>query len=89
MDSAPGPLVRAEEPRYVTWLKVFWVFFFLFVFLVGIGGMGKSFKLMGGSWMEDLLQQSRGPFCSLMIGILGTTLVQSSSMTTSVLVGMV
>ncbi|MHC4515618.1 MAG: hypothetical protein ACYTGW_12025 [Planctomycetota bacterium] len=89
MDSAPGPLVRAEQPRYATWVKVFWVFFFLFVFLVGIGGMGKSFKLMGGSWMEQLLQQSRGPFCSLMIGILGTTLVQSSSMTTSVLVGMV
>ncbi len=89
MDSAPGPLTSAPEPRYTTWLRVFWVFFFLYIFLVGIGGMGQSFKLMGEETMRELLAKPRGPFLALMIGILATTLVQSSSMTTSLLVTLV
>ncbi len=89
MDSAPGPLTPALEPRYTTWLRVFWVFFFLYIFLVGIGGMGQSFKLMGEETMRELVAKPRGPFLALMIGILATTLVQSSSMTTSLLVTLV
>ena len=89
MDSAPGPFAPAAQPRYTTWLRVFGVFFFLYVFLVGIGGMGKAFELMGEDAMKGILATKRGPFLSLMIGILATTLVQSSSMTTSMLVTLV
>jgi len=68
---------------------VFWVLFFLYVFLVGIGGMGKSFALMGEEVIRDVVAQKRGPFLALMMGILATTLVQSSSITTSMLVTLV
>ncbi len=89
MDFAPGPLAPVPEPRYTLWLRVFGVFFFLYVFLIGIGGMGRSFGLMGEDVMKELLAKERGPFLALMIGILATTLVQSSSMTTSMLVTLV
>ena len=62
---------------------------FLYIFLLGIGGMGTAFKLMGKTRMTELLEEERGPMLSLMIGILATTLVQSSSVTTSTLVGAV
>lgn len=84
-----GPLAPAPEPRYVTWLRVILVVAFLYVFLVGIRGMGVSFTLMGKEFVQELLGQERGPFLALMIGILATTLVQSSSITTSTLVGLV
>ena len=65
------------------------VFGFLYLFLVGIGGMGAAFKVMGHASGEDLLGSHSGPFLSLIIGILATTLVQSSSTTSSIIIGMV
>lgn len=85
----PRPLAPVREPRYATWLRIVLVAVFLYVFLVGIRGMGVSFKLMGKDFVQELLLQPRGPFLALMIGILGTTLVQSSSITTSTLVALV
>jgi sodium-dependent phosphate cotransporter len=61
----------------------------LYAFLVGIGAMGTAFKLMGREYTTELLGGVHGPLVSLFIGILATTLVQSSSTTTSVVVGMV
>lgn len=61
----------------------------LYVFLVGIGAMGAAFKLLGTGYTEQLLGSATGPFASLFIGILATTLVQSSSTTTSLVVGLV
>ncbi len=61
----------------------------LYLFLVGIGSMGAAFKSMGSDYTKELLGSEAGPFVSLFIGIFATTLVQSSSTTTSVVVGMV
>ncbi len=72
-----------------TALKILAVFGFLYIFLLGIGGMGEAFKLMGKSAGTGFLKDASGPFLSLMIGILATTLVQSSSTTTSLVIGMV
>lgn len=61
----------------------------LYLFLVGIGAMGAGFKSLGSDFTEGLLGSRSGPVVSLFIGILATTLVQSSSTTTSIIVGLV
>ncbi|MHC5062386.1 MAG: Na/Pi symporter [Planctomycetota bacterium] len=61
----------------------------LYLFLVGIGAMGAGFKLEGKGFAEQLLATEGHPFVSLFIGIFATTLVQSSSTTTSIIVGLV
>ena len=82
----------AERPlieRIPTWVRVALVFLTLYAFLVGIGAMGASFKMMGKGFTEALLGTDAGPLVSLFVGILATTLVQSSSTSTSIVVGMV
>ncbi|MFQ5843993.1 MAG: Na/Pi symporter [Planctomycetota bacterium] len=61
----------------------------LYFFLVGIGALGAAFKMMGSGVTDRLLRTEAGPLVSLFIGILATTLVQSSSTTTSIVVGLV
>jgi len=51
--------------------------------------MGLAFKLFGGGFAEALVERTANPFVGLFIGILATTLVQSSSTTTSMVVGLV
>ena len=75
--------------RLPTPVKILLVAATLYLFLVGIGAMSASFKLMGKDYTEQLLGSQAGPLVSLFIGILATTLVQSSSTTTSIVVGMV
>ena len=62
---------------------------FLYLFLVSIQLMGGSFKYFGRGFAETLLTTTSNPFNGLFIGLLSTALVQSSSTTTSILVGLV
>ena len=75
--------------RSPTWLRLVYVVGFLYLFLLGIGTLGGSFKSMGAGYTEELLGGATGPVVSLFIGILATTLVQSSSTTTSMVVALV
>ncbi|MDH5671607.1 MAG: Na/Pi symporter [Myxococcales bacterium] len=61
----------------------------LCAFLIGIRGMGLAFKLLGRDALEFFFHVSENPFVGLLIGILSTSIVQSSSVTTSMVVGMV
>lgn len=61
----------------------------LYVFLVSIGLVGASFKLMGKDLAKQVFEFASHPLCGLFIGILATSLVQSSSTTTSIVVGLV
>lgn len=61
----------------------------LYCFLVGLEMMGLAFKLFGRGLAETLIQSTSNPFVGLFVGILATTLVQSSSTTTSLVVGLV
>ena len=81
----PRPLLQ----RIPLALRVALVAVTLYLFLVGIGSMSAAFKSMGKGYTEDLLGSQAGPLVSLFIGILATTLVQSSSTTTSIVVGLV
>jgi sodium-dependent phosphate cotransporter len=51
--------------------------------------MGGSFKLLGKGVAEQLISSTSNPFVGLLIGILSTVLVQSSSVTTSMVVALV
>jgi len=70
-------------------LKVLLVAGLLYCFLVSIGLMGAAFKGFGKGFAEQLIKTTSNPFIGLFIGILATSIVQSSSTTTSIVVGMV
>ena len=69
--------------------RVILVIFLLYIFLLSVKLMGGSFKLFGDGLAQSLFSLTTNPFVALFIGILATTLVQSSSATTSIIVGLV
>lgn len=66
-----------------------WIAVFLYMFLVSIKLLGSGFEMLGGSFSERLIATTSNPFVGLFIGILATSIVQSSSTTTSTVVGLV
>ena len=60
----------------------------LYAFLVSIGLMGAAFKIFGKGVANQLMTMTANPLVGLFTGILATTLVQSSSTTTSITVGL-
>lgn len=72
-----------------TLVKVAAVIGLLYCFLVSIGLMGDAFKGFGKGFAHALIETTSNPFIGLFIGIFATSLVQSSSTTTSIVVGMV
>jgi sodium-dependent phosphate cotransporter len=61
----------------------------LYVFLFSIAMFGGAFKLFFGDSGKLLLAEGTSPVVGLMIGLLATSLIQSSSSTTSIVVGLV
>ncbi len=61
----------------------------LYFFLLSIKLMGNAFKLFGGGFAEGLIASCSNPVVGLFIGIFATSLIQSSSTTTSLIVGFV
>ena len=61
----------------------------LLLFFTSLELMGDSFKLMGKGVAEQLLKTTSNPFVGLFIGILATSLVQSSSTVTTLTVSIV
>ncbi len=70
-------------------LKIFGVIAALYLFLVGINGMSSAIKHMGAGVAESIFTATSNPFVALFIGVFATVLFQSSSTTTSLIVGMV
>ena len=65
------------------------VFGLLFVFLVGVRGLGSGFRLLGEDLIQSFFTATENPFMGLLVGLLATTVVQSSSVTTAMIVGLV
>jgi len=61
----------------------------LYIFLLSIALFGAAFKLVGKEFSQQLIATTSNPVVGLMIGLLATSLIQSSSSTTSIIVGMV
>ena len=70
-------------------LKMIFLVLILYLFLVGIKLMGHGFKLFGAEFAESLIQATANPLVAVSIGLLATTILQSSSTTTSLIVGLV
>ena len=77
------------DKAYQTYLKIIGVILSLYLFLVGIKGLSSGIKNLGGDFAKEIMSTTSDPFFALFIGILATTLFQSSSTTTSLIVGMV
>jgi sodium-dependent phosphate cotransporter len=61
----------------------------IYLFLIGIKLLGASLKGFGSGFAAGLIQTTANPFMGLIIGILATSIIQSSSATTSIIVGFV
>ncbi len=75
--------------RVKTILKIVAAATLLYLFLLSIGLMGGAFKGFGKDFATELVESTSNPFIGLIIGILATSVVQSSSTTTALVVGIV
>ncbi len=88
MNNDPASSPATRSPLAPLWTGVF-ILVLLLVFLTGVRGLGGGFRLLGSDLLEAFFSATENPFVALMVGLLTTTLVQSSSVTTSMVVGLV
>ncbi len=69
--------------------KLFQIIALLYLFLLSIELIGMGFKLFGKEFAHTLMETTSSPYVGLFIGILVTSMIQSSSTVTSIVVGMV
>ncbi|MBR12914.1 MAG: sodium dependent phosphate transporter [Acidimicrobiaceae bacterium] len=77
---------RREVPTLVRALLVLAL---LYLFLTGVELLSGGFKTMGKGFVDGLFEGVSNPVSGLFVGLLATVLVQSSSVSTSVIVGLV
>jgi len=77
---------RKKAPK---WLRTLLLILLGYLFLSSINMMGAGFKLMGGSFSSRLLVLTRNPVAGLMVGIITTSIVQSSTLVSSLIVALV
>ncbi|MDG1365700.1 MAG: Na/Pi symporter [Acidimicrobiales bacterium] len=79
----------AADRGLPTWARSVLVFALIYIFLVGVSSLESGIKVMGADTQANLFESVNNPIAGLFVGILGTVLVQSSSASTSVVVGLV
>ncbi len=72
-----------------TWARLILVLFLLYLFLVGVKALESGIKSFGSDFTDSLFANVSNPIAGLFVGILATVLVQSSSVSTSTIVGLV
>jgi sodium-dependent phosphate cotransporter len=91
--SDSGELRTERGAGKSTWLgtgaRVLPLLLLLYGFLVSIGLLSKAFTMFSGGFVDGLIASASNPLVGLFVGVLATTLVQSSSTTTSIVVAMV
>jgi sodium-dependent phosphate cotransporter len=85
----PPPSDRPAFSFAQTATRIASILALLYFFLLGVKGLGEGFSLLGGDVLDVIFSITENPFVGLTVGILATTLVQSSSVTTSMIVGLV
>jgi len=78
-----------SSQRVPRWLRGLIVVGLIYLFLAGVSSLESGIKVMGADTQERLFSQVSNPLVGLFVGLLGTVLVQSSSASTSVIVGLV
>jgi sodium-dependent phosphate cotransporter len=75
--------------QYPNLFAILGLIVFLYLFFFSLQLMGTSLKLFGKDFSETLIATASNPVVGLFIGILATSIIQSSSSSTSIVVGMV
>ena len=84
------PLVAKDESSWLaTALRVASFLAMLYLFFSSIELMSAAFKMSGAGLADQLLNTASDPVAGLLIGFLATSLIQSSSTTTTIVVGLV
>ena len=81
--------VEGVGTRMPTWARAVLVVGLLYLFLAGVGLLSEGIETLGSDVQEALFSRVENPIAGLFVGILATVLVQSSSVTTSTIVGLV
>ncbi len=83
------PEAVGSRRRLPTWARSLVVIGLLYFFLVGVRLLEVGIKSFGEEASQGLFRGVTNPVAALFVGILATVLVQSSSVTTSTIVGLV
>ena len=84
-----SPARNPFSSKAETVLKFGLVLVFLYLFLVGVKGLEKGISAFGGDFVDQVFASVANPIAGLAAGVLATVLVQSSSVSTSTIVGLV
>jgi hypothetical protein len=77
--TVPAAGTRGDAPwSYRPWVRAVGVAILLYLFLVGVNGLGAGFRALGEGVLDSFFRATENPFVGLMVGILATTLVRSS-----------
>jgi sodium-dependent phosphate cotransporter len=77
----PGPLMAVLVAAYFLFL--------LYSFFFSIELMSSAFKMAGRGFAEQLINMVSDPLAGLLLGFVATGIIQSSSTTTTIVVGLV
>jgi sodium-dependent phosphate cotransporter len=85
------PLLKPQRETHPILVigRVLYFLALLYVFFASIELMSTAFKMGGRGFAEQLLNTAADPVAGLLIGFLATSLIQSSSTTTTIVVGLV
>jgi solute carrier family 34 (sodium-dependent phosphate cotransporter) len=80
---------QAERRDGAAWPRALLVLTLLYLFLVGVKGLESGIQGLGSGFTERIVEGVSNPLAGLFAGILITVLVQSSSVSTAMIVGLV
>ena len=80
---------RAFPPWTETAVRLLLALLFLYLFLVGVKSLETGISSFGEDFVDQVFSQVATPIAGLAAGVLATVLVQSSSVTTATIVGLV
>ena len=84
-----SPVGSRYPPWIETALRLGLALFFLYFFLVGVKSLESGIKSFGSDLTDSVFANVANPIAGLAAGVLATVLVQSSSVTTATIVGLV
>ncbi|CAH0541138.1 Na/Pi symporter [Vibrio marisflavi] len=82
----PATVSTTNTTHFLRWANLF---FMLYLLLLAVSMVGSGFKWATGDQAKVLFEFASHPIAGLMIGLVATSLIQSSSTVTSIIVGLV
>lgn len=91
-DTGAQPEGSSRKP-FLAWnetaVRLGLTLFFLYLFLIGVKSLEKGISSFGSDFVDQVFSSVANPIAGLAAGVLATVLVQSSSVTTATIVGLV